>query len=145
MIIWRLIAPAVCAVAALLVGEARAQTLRPADGAYSEAQAARGKAAYDATCARCHGAELLGTYDTPSLRGRLIRHWSGTTLDGLADYLNRAMPIHAPGALSPAVNADILAYILKVNGYPAGAGDLPSDPVLLKTIRFAAPVGVPPR
>ena len=145
MMLWRLIAPALCAVAALLVSEARAQALRTADGAYSEAQAARGRVSYEQSCARCHGAELLGTYDTPSLRGRLIRHWSGTTLDGLADSLNRAMPIHAPGALSPAVNADILAYILKVNGYPAGAKDLESDPAALKTIRLAAPVDVLPK
>jgi mono/diheme cytochrome c family protein len=143
--LWTFIAPALCAAAALLMSEARAQVMRPADGAYSEAQAARGKASYGQACARCHGAELLGSYDTPSLRGRLIRHWSGTTLDGLADYLNRAMPIHTPGALSPAINADILAYILKANGYPAGAKDLESDPAALKTIRLTAPAGVLPR
>ena len=108
------------------------------DGVYTDAQAARGGAHYDQNCARCHGAQLLGTYDTPSLRGRLVARWSGTTLDGLSGYINSAMPIHAPGALKPQANADMLAYILKANGYPAGARELPTAPDALKAIRFTA-------
>ena len=39
----------------------------------------------------------------------------------------------------------ILAFILKVNGYPAGTRDLDSDLAALKTIRLAAPVGILPK
>ena len=94
---------------------------------------------YAQNCARCHGAELLGTYDIPSLRGTLIAHFSTVPLGGLYDYIGRAMPMQAPGALSPAVNADILAFILKTNGYPAGTTELAPDAGAMKTIRLVAP------
>ena len=94
------------------------------DGAYSEDQAARGATAYQQNCARCHGANLAGTFEIPPLVGRFVPYWSGSTLDVLVDYVTRAMPLGRPGSLSPAVNADIVAFILMSNGFPAGSKEL---------------------
>ena len=38
------------------------------------------------------------------------------------------MPPDRPGALSDKVYADLVAYILSVNGYKPGKQELPTDP-----------------
>jgi hypothetical protein len=59
-------------------------------------------------------------------------------MDVLFDYVATAMPLDRPGSLSRAANADILAFILKANGFPAGAKELNSSNEDLKAIRFDA-------
>ncbi len=53
------------------------------------------------------------------------------------------MPLHAPGGLSPETYADILAYMLEVNGMPAGKRDLPTDPAALKGVVLQGPARPP--
>ena len=108
------------------------------DGAYTEDQAARGATSYQQNCARCHGANLAGTFEIPPLVGRFVPYWSGSTLDVLVDYITRAMPLGRPGSLSPAVNADIVAFILKSNGFPAGTKELGASADDQKAITFDA-------
>jgi cytochrome c len=108
------------------------------DGAYTEDQAARGATAYQQNCARCHGANLAGTFEIPPLVGRFVPYWSGSSLDVLVDYISRAMPLGRPGSLSPATNADITAFILKRNGFPAGQKELGMSGDEQKTISFDA-------
>ena len=48
-------------------------------------------------------------------------------------------PPEQPGKLTPQQNADVVAHILSVNGFPAGAAELPSDVEALKRIRIDAP------
>ncbi|HKQ46420.1 MAG TPA: cytochrome c [Rhizomicrobium sp.] len=127
------------AFAALGVSGAQAQTTHSAwNGVYTEAQAERGAVSYAQNCARCHGANLAGTFETPPLMGRFIPYWSGTTLDVLMEYLGTAMPLDRPGRLSRATNADIVAFILKVNGFPSGPAELSADDTVLRAIRFDA-------
>ncbi len=104
------------------------------DGVHTDAQAERGRALYMQNCASCHGADLSGTFEIPPLTGRFMPYWSGTTLDVLFDYVSTAMPLHNPGALDAAANTDIVAFILKSNGIPAGSKEL--SPGNLKTINF---------
>ena len=106
------------------------------DGVYTDAQAERGHTAYMQNCGRCHGADLSGTFEIPPLVGRFMPYWSGSSLDVLFDYISTAMPLGRPGSLSPATNADILAFILKSNNFPSGAKELSADG--LKAIRFDA-------
>jgi mono/diheme cytochrome c family protein len=108
------------------------------DGVYTDDQAERGNSQFQQHCARCHGAHLAGTFEIPPLVGRFIPYWAGTTLDVLVDYISSAMPQDRPGSLSRAVNADITAFILKVNGFPAGAKELSSESDDQKTIGFDA-------
>ena len=108
------------------------------DGVYTDTQAERGGVLFQQQCGRCHGANLAGTFETPPLVGRFKPYWSGATLDALFDYVATAMPLDRPGSLSRAANADILAFILKGNGFPAGTKELSARAEDLKAIRFDA-------
>jgi mono/diheme cytochrome c family protein len=108
------------------------------DGVYTEDQAARGNTQFQQHCGRCHGANLAGTFETPPLVGRFIPYWAGTTLDVLFDYVSTAMPLDHPGSLGPGANADIIAFILKTNGFPAGMKELSAASEEQKAITFDA-------
>jgi len=108
------------------------------DGVYSEEQASRGQSLFQQSCARCHGANLAGTFETPPLVGRFVPYWAGTTMDVLFDYVSTAMPLDHPGALSAGANADIVAFLLKANGFPAGAKEFGTTSEAQKTISFDA-------
>jgi len=130
-------------VLALAAGIAIAQTRTPArisvwDGVYTDAQAERGHTLYMQNCSRCHGADLSGTYEIPPLVGRFMPYWSGSTLDALFDYVSTAMPLDRPGALGAGANADIVAFLLKANGFPAGAKEFGTTSEAQKTISFDA-------
>jgi len=129
----------VAATAALYLGAQPAASTR--DGVYSEAQAGRGQASYKAACASCHGEALEGGGAAyPPLAGEdFFNNWAGANLNDLFDRIQTTMPGDRPGKLSRAENADILAYILKVNKMPAGAKDLPTDAEALKKIKIEAP------
>jgi cytochrome c len=109
------------------------------DGVYSEAQAEHGHTLYMQSCARCHGADLSGTFEIPPLVGRFMPYWSGSTLDALFDYVSTAMPLDHPGALGAGANADILAFILKSNGIPTGAKELSAGSLKAVTFDSAKP------
>jgi mono/diheme cytochrome c family protein len=130
----RKLIPVVTALVALS-GAARAGTW---DGVYTDAQAIRGEVQFQQHCARCHGANLAGTFETPPLVGRFKPYWAGTTLDVLFDYISSAMPLDHPGSLSRAANADILAFLLKANDFPAGAKELSAESEAQNAIRFDA-------
>ena len=51
-------------------------------------------------------------------------------------YVSGEMPKSDPGSLAPHEYAQVLAYLLEMNGMPAGDGDLPTDSLMLKKIRF---------
>ena len=125
-------AVAVLALAASAAGAATRTSVW--DGVYTDAQADRGHTLYNQSCARCHGADLSGTFEIPPLVGRFMPYWSGTTLDALFDYVSTAMPLDHPGALGPAANADIVAFILKSNAMPSGSKELSAAQV--KAISF---------
>jgi hypothetical protein len=44
------------------------------------------------------------------------------------------MPNNAPGSLSKAQYADVVAYILKVNNYPAGSTELLPNTTAMKGV-----------
>ena len=106
------------------------------DGVYTDAQAERGAGQYTQHCVICHGVALEGNGESPPLIGQFIPLWAGTTLDELYDKISTTMPLNAPGTLRPAIAADILAFLLKGNNFPAGSKELGSDMEALKTISF---------
>ena len=100
-----------------------------ADGIYTDTQAERGAASYDAACARCHRSDLGGA-DGPALRDeRFNRMFAGKPLHGLYERVSTTMPRNAPASLAEGVYVDILAYLLRENGFPSGAGELVVDTV----------------
>lgn len=108
------------------------------DGVYTDAQAERGVGQYGQHCAVCHGAALEGNGEAPPLTGEFIPDWAGTTLADVYDKISVTMPLNAPGTLRPQIAADILAYILKANEFPAGAKELGSTADALTDISFTA-------
>jgi cytochrome c len=134
------------------VFHARVEAQAPASvwaGVYTEQQARRGDALYKKECATCHGDGLEGNGQTeraqklqrmlPPLSGDVFKgNWNGRPLSDLFDKMKRTMPRDDPGTISLAQNADILAYMLKFNGFPSGKAELPADPSLLTDTLFEA-------
>jgi S-disulfanyl-L-cysteine oxidoreductase SoxD len=109
------------------------------DGIYSSDQAQRGAAGYRTACASCHGDNLDGTGQNPPLSGPdFTSNWNGMSVGDLFEKIQVSMPADRPGKLSRIQNAEILAYILKVNAFPAGNRDLTADAEALKSIQFQA-------
>ncbi len=70
--------------------------------------------------------------------GEFLAGWDGLTLGDLFERIRISMPQNAPGSLSGQVNADILAFVLASNKFPAGEAELPKEAMILKTIKFEA-------
>ncbi len=107
------------------------------DGVYTNQQADRGEGAYAKNCASCHGDKLEGEGQAPPLAGtEFLNSWNHTTLYELFDRIQTDMPVDKPNSLPKELNADILAYVLKVNKFPAGSKTVTPDSELLKAIRI---------
>ena len=108
-------------------------------GVYTETQSKRGEAAYAELCANCHGAELEGADMSPPLAGATFSsNWSELTMGDLADRIRISMPADRPGSMTRAQIADVMAFMLKANGYPTGENELPQEVLLLKQIAIVA-------
>jgi mono/diheme cytochrome c family protein len=108
-------------------------------GVYTEEQAKRGQPLYGKYCASCHGEQLTGGEDSPPLTGgAFLANWNGLTLGDLFERIRVSMPQDRPGRLTRQQNADILAYVLGANQFPAGQAELPTETERLKQIRFEA-------
>ena len=107
-----------------------------ADGLYSDAQAARGESVYQQYCVACHGSSLQGNPAAPLTGPAFRARWEDGkhTLDDLFFIVRSMMPNNAPGSLSKAQYADVVAYILKVNGYPAGDAELIPTAAVMKRV-----------
>jgi mono/diheme cytochrome c family protein len=127
-------------VASSLHSALRAQSAT-VDGIYTEQQATRGKELFTKSCVECHGAELAGLEDIiPPLAGEVfLKVWTGRTVGDLFEQVSTNMPALAPGSLKPEEAADLVAYILSVSKYPAGAAELAPKLDVLKQIKIAAP------
>ena len=122
-------------LAAVLVA---AQVKTTTDSVYTAAQAKRGETVYGASCSSCHAPDLSGSGQAPSLTGKEFNEaWNGQTLADLFDRVQTTMPADAPGTLKPAETADVIAFMLSKDNFPAGDVELPADAAALKEIKFA--------
>lgn len=109
------------------------------DGVYSEAQAKRGQAAYEAECASCHQADFGGDGFAPSLAGpEFASAWNDLSVGDLFERVRQSMPPSNPGGMPPATKIDVIAYLLKGNKFPAGSAELPKEAAGLKEIKYLA-------
>jgi alcohol dehydrogenase (cytochrome c) len=87
---------------------------------FTAAQAAAGRAAYQANCSSCHMPDLGGRNEAPPLAGsNFISAWGSRSTRDLFDYMSATMP---PGGatLGPDDYAAIVAFVLQSNGATAG-------------------------
>lgn len=135
-------APAIAACAWLCTVTMAAQV--PAgrtvwDGVYTTEQATRGAQVYMTQCASCHGESLGGLDQAPALTGdQFGSTWTGTTLGDLGERIRTSMPLGNPGTVSRPQLGELLAYLLKAGGFPAGQAPLDPQTSLLGTIRYEA-------
>lgn len=109
------------------------------DGVYTEEQAQRGESLYHDSCSACHGDTLKGSGETPALAGSaFLANWNGLPLGDLFERTRRTMPQDKPGRVTRQQKADILAYLLSFNKFPAGKTELPHQTESLNEIRFEA-------
>lgn len=105
------------------------------DAVYSQDQAKRGQAAYAQACSACHQADLSGNDQAPSLAGgEFLDRWNDQSVGDLADRIRLTMPQDNIGSLNVQTSADITAYLLQVNNFPAGAEELKADRSAMKAL-----------
>lgn len=93
---------------------------------FTATQAAAGKTAYNANCAVCHGSTMTnGTFGTPLAGEYFKTNWSGRLVRTFLERAQKTMPPAAPGSLPAESYANIVAYIMEVNGIKAGGAALP--------------------
>nr|WP_321985798.1 cytochrome c [uncultured Lichenicoccus sp.] len=114
---------------ALFATSAQAATCATGAGFYTSEQANAGLAAYSASCASCHNADLLGN-SGPALSGAKFASYVGFTKitpTQLLAFTSSQMPANAPGTLSATDYDNIFAYILSYDKYPSGTQPVSAD------------------
>jgi len=97
-------------------------------GVFNDAQVERGRTAYNAQCARCHGETLGGGENSPALVDDVFFNiWGGKSVGALVEYTRTTMPSDGPGKISRKRCIDIAAYVLSANGFPTGGHELPTE------------------
>ena len=141
----------------LAVPEVQAQAGGEPEAYYTEAQATRGRSLWDKHCAACHAAEpdaekfkadpagfLIAKVNTPSnLGGRYIadKKNNGRRIFTSVYFLYReleSMPA-VTTSITAQMRTDVLAFLLKQNGFPAGKGELLPDPAAMKQMPLDEP------
>jgi mono/diheme cytochrome c family protein len=92
------------------------------NGVYTEAQAARGVSAFGESCAGCHA--LTADGKAPLAGEAFWKSFAQKSVGDLLDFVSANMPNGTPGSLSESAYQDIVALMLKSNGFPAGNTEL---------------------
>jgi mono/diheme cytochrome c family protein len=114
---------------------AHAQDARIWTGIFTDEQADRGKADFAQSCTRCHGQDLAGL-TAPSLNGnRFITAWENENLYKLFVKIRDTMPPNFGTILTDEAKLDVMTFLLRTNGYPAGPQELKVDSETLENIQ----------
>lgn len=100
------------------------------DGVYTKAQADGAKALYDKVCLDCHPftvAEKKKPKDIPLGEEPFIEEWEGRSVRELISIIALTMPNDGSAVVTDEEAADLVAYILQRNNYPAGSTPLTKD------------------
>ena len=116
------------AVAGLVPKRAEAQPRTTMAGVYTTEQATKGREVFTSNCLGCH---TTATHMGPAFQNK----WFGRPLFDLYDYVSQAMPKAAPGSLTEDEYVWVTAYILRLNGMPAGRTELNPEPAWLKGVK----------
>ncbi len=95
---------------------------------YTHEQALAGEGVFMAHCASCHGMNLHGV-SAPAVAGSdflaTAKH-DGWTLEVIRTLVFTMMPLDAAGTLPPKQYAEVMAFLLAANCYPAGKTAFPT-------------------
>jgi mono/diheme cytochrome c family protein len=106
-------------------------------GIYTEGQAKRGQTVYEEQCLSCHSPDLTGADQAPALVGaEFTNEWNDAPVSDLFERIRISMPADKPGTLKPEQVADVLAFVLSKDGFPAGDTELPAEADSLKDVKF---------
>ena len=111
------------------------------EGVYTTPQADRGEREFGRSCEHCHGKELEGDggREVPALVGDVfLGKWRGRPVKELYELLRQSMPADNRGKLSARSYTELVAFLLKTNGFPDGATELPA-PDALEGLVIGAP------
>lgn len=98
---------------------------------FSAEQADRGRDMFRATCTECH-------YSSEFSDSQFKFKWSRRTAGSLYQLIQTSMPETAPGSLSEEESVDLVSYILRMNGFEPGDGELAADRAVLDEISLAS-------
>lgn len=126
-------------IASVSIDAQSSRTLQ--DGVFSDAQAARGQTVYAQRCAGCHGAALAGAQAPPLTGDAFVRKFRMEPLSALFIKIRYTMPPGAAAAAQPTAEqgADLVAHVLKTNGFPAGKTDFAAADAITSRVSWPAP------
>jgi len=102
-------------------------------GVYTADQADRGVALFKRKCASCHAPNRF-TDDQ-----MFLTPYAGKPLWEMFEVISDSMPEDDPGGMKPEEYADVIAHLLKLNGFPTGQTELPTSKDALSLILFEKP------
>lgn len=101
---------------------------------FTIAQADAGAAKYSDNCAQCHGPALEGRAG-PALKGKHFANPAANFHVGdIFTIVSQNMPATQPASLPPDDYVEIMAFLLRENGYPAGNTKLTFDEAKQSTV-----------
>lgn len=89
-------------------------------------QVARGEQVFRQHCMACHGVRGQGGFEAPAVNGRRTRARFANA-QKMYEFVRQWMPFNQPGSLDPDQYWDAVAYILSLQGVPAGGPPVGPD------------------
>jgi mono/diheme cytochrome c family protein len=130
-------AAAMIVAASLAAASLGAQVAPAIAPTYSDSQAVRGRQWFESACQSCHEIKDM---TSPDFKVK----WSGRTAFDLFEIISTTMPEEEPGTLSQRTYVDIVAYLMQLNGIPAGTTALSFEQSVLSSTRLSfAPHAAP--
>ena len=110
------------------------------DGIYTTEQAERGERVYQDECTFCHLDDLQGdSFATPLIEDAFTTRWDGSNIADFMTVIQITMPADRPATLSDEAVAEVVAFILQMNEFPAGDHELEADFLAHKETLFTNP------
>jgi alcohol dehydrogenase (cytochrome c) len=95
--------------------------------AFTTEQAGEGRAAFEQSCAQCHGPNLRQLPSAILAGPEFVAKWGERSTSDLLAQVRATMPPDRPGALSVEQYLGIIAYVLQSNGGAASPAPLAAD------------------
>jgi mono/diheme cytochrome c family protein len=121
---------ACAAFAVTAVASAQSKPRTVWDGVYTDAQAERARATFDSICSNCHTLAPGGNTRGGALSGD--KFWTAFTQKSVGDlltFVKTNMPNGNGGSLSASTYNDLVALVLKSNGFPTGTAEVAPESV----------------